>query len=48
VRAILKGAQRPDAITVPQRAVMESPQGKMVYIYADGKTPTSTSRSPGP
>lgn len=33
VRAILKGAQRPDAITVPQRAVMESPQGKMVYIF---------------
>jgi membrane fusion protein (multidrug efflux system) len=33
VRAILKGAQRPDVITVPQRAVMESPQGKMVYIF---------------
>jgi len=32
VRAILKGAQRPDAITVPQRAVMEGPQGKMVYV----------------
>jgi membrane fusion protein (multidrug efflux system) len=37
VRVVLKGAQRPDAIAVPQRAVMESPQGKMVYIYADGK-----------
>jgi len=37
VRAILKGAQRPDAIAVPQRAVMESPQGKMVYIFADNK-----------
>jgi membrane fusion protein (multidrug efflux system) len=37
VRAVLKGAQRPDAITVPQRAVMESPQGKMVYIYTPGK-----------
>ena len=33
VRVVLKGAQRPDAITVPQRAVMESPQGKMVYIF---------------
>jgi membrane fusion protein (multidrug efflux system) len=32
VRVILKGAQRPDAITVPQRAVMEGPQGKMVYV----------------
>ena len=32
VRVVLKGAQRPDAITVPQRAVMEGPQGKMVYL----------------
>jgi membrane fusion protein (multidrug efflux system) len=32
VRVVLKGAQRPEAITVPQRAVMESPQGKMVYM----------------
>jgi membrane fusion protein (multidrug efflux system) len=32
VRVIQKGAQRPDAITVPQRAVMEGPQGKMVYL----------------
>lgn len=32
VRAILKGAQRPDAVSVPQRAVMEAPQGKMVYL----------------
>jgi len=32
VRAILKGAQRPNAITVPQRAVMEMPQGKLVYV----------------
>ena len=37
VRVVLKGAQRTNAITVPQRAVMESPQGKMVYIYADGQ-----------
>ena len=32
VRVILKGAQRPDAIAVPQRAVMEGPQGKIVYL----------------
>ena len=32
VRAILKGAQRPAAIVVPQRAVMEGPQGKIVYV----------------
>jgi membrane fusion protein (multidrug efflux system) len=37
VRIVLKGAQRTNAIAVPQRAVMESPQGKMVYIYADGQ-----------
>ncbi len=32
VRVVLKGAQRPDAVTVPQRAVMEGPMGKMVYV----------------
>ena len=34
VRVTLKGAQRPNAIAVPQRAVMESPQGKMVYLLS--------------
>jgi len=34
VRAILKGAERPNAITVPQRAVMEGAQGKMVYLLS--------------
>jgi membrane fusion protein (multidrug efflux system) len=34
VRVILKGAQRPGAIAVPQRAVMEGPQGKMVYVLS--------------
>ena len=34
VRVILKGAQRPNAIAVPQRAVMEGPQGKMVYLLS--------------
>jgi membrane fusion protein (multidrug efflux system) len=37
VRVTLKGATRPDAITVPQRAVLEGPQGKFVYVLADGK-----------
>ncbi len=32
VRVILKGAERPDAILVPQRAVLEGPQGKFVYV----------------
>lgn len=35
VRVILKGAQRPNAITVPQRAVLEGPQGKFVYVVND-------------
>ena len=34
VRVILKGAVRPNAITVPQRAVMEGAQGKMVYLLS--------------
>jgi membrane fusion protein (multidrug efflux system) len=38
VRVILKGAQRPDAITVPQRAVMEGAQGKMVYLLSKENT----------
>lgn len=32
VRIILDGALRPDAIVVPQRAVLESPKGKFVYV----------------
>jgi membrane fusion protein (multidrug efflux system) len=32
VRVILKGAQRPNAILVPQRAVLEGPDGKFVYL----------------
>jgi membrane fusion protein, multidrug efflux system len=35
VRVILRGAVRPKAITVPQRAVLEGPQGKFVYIVND-------------
>ncbi|HEX2649472.1 MAG TPA: efflux RND transporter periplasmic adaptor subunit [Burkholderiales bacterium] len=37
VRVTLKGATRPNAITVPQRAVLEGPQGKFVYVLAQGK-----------
>jgi membrane fusion protein (multidrug efflux system) len=32
VRVVLKGATHPDAITVPQRAVLDGPQGKFVYV----------------
>lgn len=35
VRVILKGATRPDAIALPQRAVLEGPQGKFVYLVDD-------------
>ena len=38
VRVVLKGARRPNAIAVPQRAVLDGPQGKMVYVLSkDGK-----------
>lgn len=38
VRVVLSGAQRPDAILVPQRAVLEGPQGKFVYLVnSEGK-----------
>lgn len=32
VRVILRGAHRPGALLVPQRAVLEGPQGKFVYV----------------
>jgi membrane fusion protein, multidrug efflux system len=35
VRVILRGATRPNAVTVPQRAVLEGPQGKFVYVVND-------------
>lgn len=34
VRVILSGAQRPNAILVPQRAVLEGPTGKFVYVVS--------------
>lgn len=37
VRVRLLGAIRPGAIEVPTRAVLEGPQGKYVYLMADGK-----------
>jgi membrane fusion protein (multidrug efflux system) len=40
VRVILKGATIPDAVTVPQRAVLENPQGggKLVFIVDEKGT----------
>ncbi len=38
VRVILRGATRPNALTVPQRAVLEGPQGKFVYIVDEQGT----------
>src|SRR3954452_9999673 len=35
VRVVLRGAVRPNATTVPQRAVLEGPQGKFVYVVND-------------
>jgi membrane fusion protein (multidrug efflux system) len=32
VRVVLSGATRPGAIVIPQRAVLEGPQGKFVYV----------------
>ena len=37
VRVRIQGASRPDTIMVPQRAVMQGPQGKFVYVVADDK-----------
>jgi membrane fusion protein (multidrug efflux system) len=38
VRVVLSGAVWPDAIAVPQRAVLDGPQGKFVYLVdAQGK-----------
>ncbi len=37
VRVRLLGAKRPNAVKVPTRAVLEGPQGKFVYVAAEGK-----------
>src|SRR6185295_694369 len=38
VRVTLTGATRPNAVTVPQRAVLEGPQGKYVYVLDEKST----------
>jgi membrane fusion protein, multidrug efflux system len=37
VRVRVNGAIRPNAILVPQRAVLEGPNGKFVYVVREGK-----------
>jgi membrane fusion protein (multidrug efflux system) len=37
VRVLVSGAVRPNAITVPQKAVLEGPQGKFVFVVDKGK-----------
>jgi membrane fusion protein (multidrug efflux system) len=37
VRVVLTGAKRPAAIVVPQRAVLDGPMGKYVYLVGKGK-----------
>lgn len=37
VRVLLEGATRPNALTVPQRAVLEGPKGKMVMVAIKNK-----------
>ncbi len=39
VRVRLTGATRPDVMHVPQRAVLEGPQGKFVYVLAPSDKP---------
>ena len=38
VRVVLRGVTRPNAVTVPQRAVLEGPQGKFVYVVDEKGT----------
>ncbi len=38
MRVTLSGATRPNAVPVPQRAVLEGPQGKFVYIVDEKST----------
>lgn len=37
VRVVLRGAQRKDAIALPQAAVLDGPQGKFVYVTGKDK-----------
>jgi len=48
VRVVLRGAVLRDAIAIPQRAVMESPQGKQVMVVtmpSSGGTPQPTGKA---
>ena len=36
VRVVLTGAMRPNAILIPQQAVLTGPKGKFVYVVTDG------------
>ncbi len=47
MRVIVEGATRPNTIVVPQRAVMDGPQGKFVFVTGkgqDGKTDVALPR----
>src|SRR5688572_29400207 len=48
VRVILKGASIPNAVTVPQRSVMEGPQGKFVYVVDEKSTAQARPVEAGP
>jgi membrane fusion protein (multidrug efflux system) len=37
VRVVLSGGTRPDAIALPQRAVLDGPLGKFVYVVGKGQ-----------
>jgi membrane fusion protein (multidrug efflux system) len=37
MRVVMSGAVRPNAIAVPQRAVLDGPTGKYVYVVGQGK-----------
>lgn len=46
VRVVLGGARRPAALAVPQRAVLDAPTGKFVYVV--GQSPNGTVAEPRP
>lgn len=37
VRVHVNGMTRPDAVAVPQKAILQGPQGKYVYVLAEGE-----------
>ena len=45
VRAQISGAVRPQAISVPQSAVLEGPEGKFVYVVAKGEQGVAVAES---